>query len=123
MNNFDKLIEQLNLIQEKFTHIDNFLTNTYIEFQQKQLEKLIAALEAKHTNMCSCACSCEHPVQFPEEDTLHSARYAAERIGISDKTVYRLTKSGMLPVHSYCNRERRFLLSDIERCRRYYRGE
>jgi hypothetical protein len=55
-------------------------------------------------------------------DTLHDAKYAAERISVGDKTLSRLTRKGLLPIHSYVNRKRLFLASDIERCRRYYRG-
>lgn len=122
MNNFDKLIEQLTLIQEKFTHLDNFLTNTFIEFQQKQLEQLLAVLE-KHALTCACNGKQQQILQPPEEDTLHDAKYAADRIGVSDKTITRLTMQGRLPIDSYVNRKRQFRKSDIERCRRYYRGE
>lgn len=119
MNNFDKLIEQLTLIQEKFTHLDNFLTSTFIELQQKQLEQLLSVLD-KHAITCSCNSKQQ---QIPEEDTLHDAKYAADRIGVSDKTITRLTVQGRLPIDSYVNRKRQFRKSDIERCRRYYRGE
>jgi len=122
MSNFNKLIEQLNLIQEKFTHIDNFLTNTFIEFQQKQLEQLLAVFE-KHALTCSCNSKQQQTLSPPEEETLHDAKYAADRIGVSDKTVTRLTVQGRLPIDSYVNRKRQFRKSDIERCRRYYRGE
>ena len=56
-------------------------------------------------------------------DPLRDAKYAAGRIGVADKTLGRLTKKGLLPVHSYVNRKRLFRESDIERCRRLYRGE
>ena len=56
-------------------------------------------------------------------DPLHDAKFAAERIGVVDRTLRRLTKKGMLPVHSHINGKRWFRESDIERCRRYYRGE
>ncbi|WP_177181078.1 helix-turn-helix domain-containing protein [Parapedobacter koreensis] len=56
-------------------------------------------------------------------ELLRDAKYAAERIGVVDRTLRRLTRKGMLPIHSYVNRRRRFRENDIERCRRFYRGE
>ncbi|MBK1442588.1 hypothetical protein JHJ32_21490 [Parapedobacter sp. ISTM3] len=61
--------------------------------------------------------------EIAKPDTLHDAKYAAERIGVVDKTLSRLIKKGLLPIHSYVNRKRQFLESDIERCRRFYRDE
>lgn len=119
MNNFNKLIEQLILIQEKFFHIEQFLTNTFIEFQREQLEKLLSVLQTKQISESPFESNLNRQV----EDTLHDAKYAADRIGVSDKTIFRLTAQGMLPVASYVNRKRQFRKSDIESCRRYYRGD
>jgi hypothetical protein len=120
MNNFDHLLNQLKCIQDKFDNIEIFFTGTYLEFQRNQFEKLLAVLEAKQSFICSCNSKQQ---QIPEEDTLHDAKYAADRIGVSDKTITRLTVQGRLPIDSYVNRKRQFRKSDIERCRRYYRGE
>lgn len=59
----------------------------------------------------------------PDSDPLHDAKYAAGRIGVVDRTLRRLTHKGLLPVHTHFNGKRWFRESDIERCRRYYRGE
>ena len=56
-------------------------------------------------------------------DPLHDAKYAADRIGVVDRTLRRLTQKGELPVDSYVNGKRQFRASSIERCRRLYRGE
>ncbi|MGK6351577.1 helix-turn-helix domain-containing protein [Parapedobacter sp. DT-150] len=61
--------------------------------------------------------------QAENPDPLHDAKYAANRIGVVDRTLYRLIKKGILPVDSYENGRRLFRESDIERCRRYYHGE
>jgi len=53
----------------------------------------------------------------PDADPLHHAD-AADRIGVVDKTISRLTKKGILPVACCINRKRQFRESDIERCRR-----
>lgn len=59
----------------------------------------------------------------PEPDPLYDASYAADRIGVVDRTLYRLTGKGMLPIGSYGDKGTRlFRHSDIERCRRYYLG-
>jgi len=58
-----------------------------------------------------------------QPEPLHDPVYAADRIGVVDRTLYRLTKKGMLPVHTYKDGVRQFRQSDIERCRKYYRGE
>jgi|GEM_PF-887375 len=55
-------------------------------------------------------------------DPLHDRAYAMDRIGISEKTVYRLTREGKLPVADVINRRKFYRESDIEACRRYYRG-
>jgi|GEM_PF-3460894 len=66
----------------------------------------------------------ERPAQEPiPEDPLRDAQYAANRIGVSDKTVCRLTQRNMLPIICVINRKKQFRNSDIERCRGYYRGE
>ena|SRR5690606_67400 len=58
----------------------------------------------------------------PQQDPLRDAKYAADRIGVVVKTIDRLVAKGILPVHSIINAKRMFRESDIERCRRYYRG-
>ncbi|MDX3916141.1 MULTISPECIES: hypothetical protein [Olivibacter] len=119
MNNFDKLLTQLQTIQDKFTNIENFLTSNFIDFQKEQLKELLHALKT----LSATSSDPSEQLKEKEEDTLHDARYAAERIGVSEKTISRLTGQGMLPIHSYVNRKRQFRKSDIDRCRRYYRGE
>lgn len=118
MTKFDRLLNELKQIRDKFDRLDIFLSQTYLEFQRSQLEKLLTVLEAKQVSLGSS--NTQEPVM---DDTLHDARYAAERIGVSEKTISRLTGQGMLPIHSYVNRRRQFRKSDIDRCRRYYRGE
>ena len=59
----------------------------------------------------------------PEPELLYDAKSAAARIGVGERTIYRLTQRGLLPVHSYVLGMRQFRHSDIERCRRFYRGE
>ncbi|GGG94017.1 hypothetical protein GCM10007415_31320 [Parapedobacter pyrenivorans] len=69
---------------------------------------------------------CQHPpvaCNTPEPDPLYDASYAADRIGVVDRTLYRLTGKGKLPIDSYGDKGTRlFRHSDIERCRRYYLG-
>lgn len=57
-----------------------------------------------------------------EEELYRDAKYAEDRIGVSERTVMRLTAKGILPIALYVNRKRQFRDSDVERCRRYYRG-
>lgn len=64
-----------------------------------------------------------HPPETLAEDPLHDAVYAADRIGVSDKTLGRQIKKGLLTVADRKNRKRLFRKSDIEKCRRFYRGE
>ena len=122
MNDFKQMIQQLTAINEKLGYLHTFLRSTALQFQQRQLEKLLAILE-KHALTCACNGKQQQTRSPPEEDTLHDAKYAADRIGVSDKTITRLTMQGRLPIHSCVNRKRQFRKSDIERCRRYYRGE
>lgn len=56
------------------------------------------------------------------EEEYHDAKEAEGIIGVSERTLKRLTDKGQLPVSHYVNRKRMFKKSDVERCRRYYRG-
>lgn len=92
-------------------------------FHTVQGDRLITALlEWSDLSIAELKEKANGPRDTVPEDTLHDAKYAAERIGVGDKTLSRLTRKGLLPIHSYVNRKRLFLASDIERCRRYYRG-
>lgn len=63
----------------------------------------------------------EHTIPEPP-DPLRDRAYAMGRIGISEKTVYRLTREGKLPIAEVINRRKFYRESDIEACRQYYRG-
>lgn len=56
------------------------------------------------------------------EEEYHDAEEAEGIIGVSERTLKRMTKSGLLPISHYANRKRMFKKSDVEHCRRYYRG-
>lgn len=98
---------------------------TQIEYVLGQMVRLLAKVVEPPADPPADA-----PVKLPEPasderepERLYDAKYAAERIGVVDRTIYRLTEIGMLPVDSYKKGIRQFRHSDIERCRRYYRGE
>ncbi|WP_262249996.1 helix-turn-helix transcriptional regulator [Parapedobacter soli] len=87
----------------------------------KQILELLTRMEQGATSGDAAA---EEPTpQKQDDDRLYSAKYAAERIGVGERTIYRLTKRGLLPVDSYTLGMRLFRHSDIERCRRFYLGE
>ncbi len=96
------------------------LLNTIIDILKKILEQLIRMEQGGNSGVAVLQ---EPGQQRPDPDRLYSAKYAADRIGVGERTIYRLTQRGMLPVDSYALGMRQFRHSDIERCRRYYRGE
>lgn len=96
------------------------LLNTIIDILKKILEQLIRMEQGGNSGVVALQ---EHTPNTPKPDRLYGAKYAADRIGVGERTIYRLTQRGMLPVHSYTLGMRQFRHSDIERCRRYYRGE
>lgn len=96
------------------------MLNTIIDILKKILELLTRMEQGANGGVADLQ---EPAPQAPDPDGLYGAKYAANRIGVGERTVYRLTQRGMLPVDSYTLGMRQFRHSDIERCRRYYRGE
>lgn len=94
------------------------MLNTIIDILRKIHEQL-----ARMEHSTNGAVASPPAPQQPDPEPLHGAKYAADRIGVGERTIYRLTQRGMLPVHSYIRGTRQFRHSDIERCRRFYRGE
>lgn len=114
------------LLMNQFVNLISALLNTIIDILERILEQLVLIANGVNRGAYSPASIelPEPPSQEPDPaDRLHGAKYAANRIGVVDRTLYRLTERGMLPVHSYTLGMRQFLHSDIERCRRYYLGE
>jgi len=104
----------------RIVNLISVLLNTIIDIL-KQIHELLTRMEQGGTS--EDATPQESIAQPQESDRLYSAKYAADRIGVGERTIYRLTARGLLPVQTYTLGTRRFRHSDIERCRRYYRGE
>lgn len=96
------------------------LLNTIIDILKKILEQLIRMEQGGNSGVVALQ---EPTPNTPKPDRLYGAKYAADRIGVGERTIYRLTQRGLLPVDSYALGMRQFRHNDIERCRRYYRGE
>ncbi|GAA4777962.1 hypothetical protein GCM10023231_00500 [Olivibacter ginsenosidimutans] len=106
LNKFDQLLETVKSIHALLDAMHD------PQKSEKKTEFLNASLLAQ-----------EGMPKTLSDEVLYNAKYAADRIGVSDKTIGRLTQRGDLPVVAVKRRKRQFRLSDIERCRRYYRGE
>lgn len=137
MGSVGKIRRRTHLPMNSILDLISALSNAVIDLLRKILEKLtqieyalgqMVRLLAKVVEQPAASLT-DAPAKLPEPapdeqelDQLYDAKYAAERIGVVERTVYRLTEKGMLPVHAYHRGQRRFLHSDIERCRREYRG-
>lgn len=104
----------------RIVNLISAMLNTIIDIL-KQILELLTRMEQGAAS--GNAAAGQPAPQKPDGDRLYSAKYAADRIGVGERTIYRLTERGLLPVDSYELGMRLFRHSDIERCRRFYLGE
>ena len=108
------------LLMNRIIDLISAMLNTIIDILKQILEQLTRMDQGAINGVVGLQ---EPTPQASEPDRLYGAKYAADRTGVGERTIYRLTQRGMLPVDSYALGMRQFRHSDIERCRRYYRGE